>query len=100
MPPKRKSDTYASKKGLKKPGKPTKVEEIVFDRDARTDYLTGFHKRKLARIKAAKEATAAMDKLAKLDARKQVRRARAPAQMCTDGGRSRCATSARRSSRS
>lgn len=72
MGPKRKSDSYASSKRVKKLGKPTKVEEITFDRDARADYLTGFHKRKLARIKGAKDAALAIDKQAKVDARKQV----------------------------
>lgn len=31
------------------------VEEILFDNDARQDYLTGFHKRKLQRVKHAQE---------------------------------------------
>jgi len=31
-----------------------KVEEISFDNDARADYLTGFHKRKVERAKRAK----------------------------------------------
>jgi len=33
----------------------TAVEEVKFDFDARADYLTGFHKRKVARIKQAQE---------------------------------------------
>jgi ribosomal RNA-processing protein 17 len=47
-------------------------EEITFDRDARKEYLTGFHKRKLQRIAKAKEAAAAIEKEAKKDAKKQV----------------------------
>lgn len=47
-------------------------EEITFDRAARTEYLTGFHKRKLQRIKAAKETAAAIEKQAKAEAKKQV----------------------------
>lgn len=31
------------------------IEEITFDPEARLDYLTGFHKRKLQRVKHAKE---------------------------------------------
>lgn len=31
------------------------VEEISFDPDARHEYLTGFHKRKVQRIKLAQE---------------------------------------------
>ncbi len=30
-----------------------KIEEISFDNDARADYLTGFHKRKVQRAKQA-----------------------------------------------
>lgn len=43
------------------PSKKTKLSssqpaEILFDPNARQDYLTGFHKRKVARIEHAKEA--------------------------------------------
>ncbi|KAI5858351.1 nucleolar protein 12-domain-containing protein [Tricharina praecox] len=62
MPPKRKL--------------PERPAEITFDREARTEYLTGFHKRKLQRIAKAKEAAAAVDKLAAKDARKQLREQR------------------------
>jgi ribosomal RNA-processing protein 17 len=62
MPPKRKLDSRGA----------PRVEEITFDRDARKEYLTGFHKRKLQRIKHAKETAAAIEKQAKQDARKQV----------------------------
>ena len=48
------------------------IEEISFDFNAREDYLTGFHKRKLARIKHAKEEAAKKDREDKLAARKIV----------------------------
>lgn len=50
------------------------VEEINFDTDARQEYLTGFHKRKLQRVKRAQEEAAKREKEEKLEARKQVRR--------------------------
>lgn len=49
------------------------IEEIAFDISAREDYLTGFHKRKLQRIKQAKEEAAKRDREDKLAARKIVR---------------------------
>lgn len=48
------------------------IEEISFDVSAREDYLTGFHKRKLQRIKQAKEEAAKKDREDKLTARKIV----------------------------
>ena len=48
------------------------IEEIAFDPSAREDYLTGFHKRKLQRIKHAKEETAKRKREEKLTARKIV----------------------------
>ncbi len=48
------------------------IEEISFDFSAREDYLTGFHKRKLQRIKHAKEEAAKKDREDKLSARKIV----------------------------
>ena len=48
------------------------IEEISFDFSAREDYLTGFHKRKLLRIKQAKEEAAKKDHENKLAARKIV----------------------------
>lgn len=64
-----------------KMGKKTKKEdrlaEITFDRDARKEYLTGFHKRKLARIKAAQDAAIQREKEEKLKDRQQVRLFRA-----------------------
>ncbi|KAK6219136.1 hypothetical protein LQW54_002385 [Pestalotiopsis sp. IQ-011] len=52
------------------------VEEINFDTDARQEYLTGFHKRKLQRIKRAQEESAKREKQEKLDSRKQIREER------------------------
>jgi len=48
------------------------VEEVTFDATAREDYLNGFHKRKLQRIKHANEEAAKRDRNEKLAARKLV----------------------------
>lgn len=48
------------------------IEEIRFDASAREDYLTGFHKRKLQRIKNAKEEAAKKEREERVQARKQV----------------------------
>lgn len=48
------------------------IEEIQFDASAREDYLTGFHKRKLQRIKNAKEEAAKKEREEKIEARKLV----------------------------
>jgi ribosomal RNA-processing protein 17 len=48
------------------------VEEISFDFDARADYLTGFHKRKVQRAKQAQEEAAKKAKEERIAARKQV----------------------------
>ncbi|KAK3351239.1 nucleolar protein 12-domain-containing protein [Neurospora tetraspora] len=53
-----------------------KVEEITFDKDARTEYLTGFHKRKQARIKAAKAQAEEEARLERIRLRKQIREER------------------------
>ncbi|KAI1805511.1 nucleolar protein 12-domain-containing protein [Daldinia bambusicola] len=49
------------------------IEEIKFDNDARADYLTGFHKRKLQRIKNAQEQAAERARQEKIELRKQLR---------------------------
>ncbi|MCJ1423882.1 hypothetical protein MMC29_001767 [Sticta canariensis] len=49
------------------------IEEISFDTSAREDYLTGFHKRKLQRIKHAKEEAAKKKRAEKIAARKILR---------------------------
>lgn len=48
------------------------VEEISFDFDKRADYLTGFHKRKVQRIKRAQEEAKEMERKEKILQRKQV----------------------------
>jgi ribosomal RNA-processing protein 17 len=48
------------------------VEEIKFDDNARADYLTGFHKRKLARIKEAQAQAAKKEKAERLVMREEV----------------------------
>ncbi|KAF4507608.1 hypothetical protein G6O67_004088 [Ophiocordyceps sinensis] len=49
------------------------VQEITFDDGARQEYLTGFHKRKLERVKHAQEQAAKQARQEKLDARKKLR---------------------------
>ena len=48
------------------------VEEITFDPDARQEYLTGFHKRKLQRIENAREAAVKREKEEKVKERREV----------------------------
>lgn len=50
----------------------TAVEEVVFDPAARFDYLTGFHKRKVQKAKAAQEAAVRRARQEKIDDRKKV----------------------------
>jgi ribosomal RNA-processing protein 17 len=49
-----------------------KIEEISFDNTARADYLTGFHKRKVARAKQAQVEAAKKAKEERVLVRKQV----------------------------
>ena len=58
-PPKKRKTTHA-------------IEEITFDKDARSEYLTGFHKRKQARIKHAQEVAAEKAREERIEMRKQV----------------------------
>lgn len=48
------------------------IDEISFDFSAREDYLTGFHKRKLQRIKHAQEEAAKKERQERIAARKRV----------------------------
>ena len=48
------------------------IEEITFDFNDREEYLTGFHKRKLQRIKHAKQEAAKKEREDKIAARKIV----------------------------
>jgi hypothetical protein len=52
--------------------KTTATEEISFDPSAREEYLTGFHKRKLARIKHAQEENAKKEREERIRARAEV----------------------------
>lgn len=52
------------------------VEEVVFDKEKRQEYLTGFHKRKLERKKKAQEYHKEQERLAKIEERKQTREER------------------------
>jgi len=49
-----------------------KIEEISFDTSAREDYLTGFHKRKVQRIKAAQVEAQKKEREERVLMRKQV----------------------------
>lgn len=53
-------------------------EKIDFDPAAREEYLTGFHKRKVARRKHAEEENAKKDKEEKLRFRREVRSPKIP----------------------
>ncbi len=55
-----------------KPGKVGKVAEITFDPAARTEYLTGFHKRKLQRKENAREQAVKREKEERVEERRQV----------------------------
>ncbi|WYZ38928.1 hypothetical protein EsH8_III_000842 [Colletotrichum jinshuiense] len=52
------------------------VEEVNFDFDAREDYLTGFHKRKLQRVKWAQDQAAKKAREEKIEMRKQIKQER------------------------
>ena len=69
---KRKAPTIAPP-AKKRRKKAYTVEEIKFDPSAREDYLTGFHKRKLQRIKLAKKEAAKKERDEKIEARRVVR---------------------------
>ena len=51
----------------------SKVEEVEFDFSKREDYLTGFHKRKVERIKRAQAENAKKEKEEKIQQRKEAR---------------------------
>lgn len=54
------------------------IEEISFDNSARSEYLTGFHKRKVQRQKHAQEEAAKRARQERIELRKQVRSGSAP----------------------
>ncbi|KXX77223.1 Ribosomal RNA-processing protein 17 [Madurella mycetomatis] len=62
-PPKKRKSTHA-------------IEEITFDKNARAEYLTGFHKRKQARIKHAQEVAEQKARQERIEMRKQIREER------------------------
>lgn len=68
---KRKSTASAPPSKKRKKSTPA-IEEITFDFNARENYLTGFHKRKLQRIKHAQEEAAKKDREERIVARKTV----------------------------
>ncbi|KAJ8487680.1 hypothetical protein ONZ45_g14243 [Pleurotus djamor] len=59
----------------KKRTRSRQIDQVVFDDDARRDFLTGFHKRKLAKQTAARQRAQERDKQAHLEARREQRRA-------------------------
>lgn len=61
------------KKYAQKQAKKHRVEEVVFDKDARVEYLTGFHKRKVERQKKAQVYNKEQDRLAKIEERKKMK---------------------------
>ncbi|KAL8687927.1 MAG: hypothetical protein Q9218_006030 [Villophora microphyllina] len=69
---KRKASRYVAPVKKRRKGEPV-IEEITFDFDAREDYLTGFHKRKLQRIKHAKEEASKREREERIASRKALR---------------------------
>ncbi|KAI0256162.1 nucleolar protein 12-domain-containing protein [Lactifluus subvellereus] len=58
----------------KKRQKQEQVKAVVFDDDARREFLTGFHKRKLAKKEESKKKAQAREKQERLEARREQRR--------------------------
>ncbi|RUS35484.1 hypothetical protein BC938DRAFT_482920 [Jimgerdemannia flammicorona] len=63
---------YARKRRAKK----ETVDKIEFDFDARKEFLTGFHKRKLERTAKARDLAKAREHQARLEARRESREER------------------------
>ncbi|KAL9610895.1 MAG: hypothetical protein Q9167_004436 [Letrouitia subvulpina] len=72
---KRKQRAVAAPVKKRRKGEPI-IEEISFDFDARQEYLTGFHKRKLQRIKKAQEEAAKKEREDRIASRKALRESR------------------------
>ncbi|CAG8957075.1 hypothetical protein HYFRA_00009277 [Hymenoscyphus fraxineus] len=72
----KKSVLPALTRGSKKRKTEHKIEEISFDDTSRADYLTGFHKRKVARAKLAQAQAIKMARDEKIQMRKQLREER------------------------
>ncbi|SSD61505.1 related to Ribosomal RNA-processing protein 17 [Saccharomycodes ludwigii] len=60
--------SYVSKKK-----KSHSVEEVLFDKDSRLDFLTGFHKRKVERQKKAQDFIKEQERQMRIEERKRVR---------------------------
>ncbi|KAG6918716.1 hypothetical protein DXG01_012201 [Tephrocybe rancida] len=58
----------------KKKAKREQIKEIVFDDDARREFLTGFHKRKLAKADAARKKAVEREKQERQESRREQRR--------------------------
>ncbi|KAG7098647.1 hypothetical protein E1B28_000563 [Marasmius oreades] len=58
----------------KKKAKRNQVKEVVFDEHARLEFLTGFHKRKVAKAEAARKKAAEREKQERLETRREQRR--------------------------
>ncbi|KAL8713561.1 MAG: hypothetical protein Q9220_002423 [cf. Caloplaca sp. 1 TL-2023] len=72
---KRKVSKFIAPVKKRRKGEPV-LEEITFDFNDREDYLTGFHKRKLQRIKHAKEEALVKERQEKIADRKALREGR------------------------
>ncbi|KAL8912144.1 MAG: hypothetical protein Q9171_002778 [Xanthocarpia ochracea] len=72
---KRKSSSRIAPIKKRRKGEPA-IEEITFNFDDREEYLTGFHKRKLQRIKHAKEEALKKEREEKVANRKALRETR------------------------
>ncbi|TVY49921.1 Ribosomal RNA-processing protein 17 [Lachnellula cervina] len=72
LPPRPKRTLLSSGPPSKKRKTVHKIEEISFDNDARADYLTGFHKRKVARATRAREEAEKKEKEERVRIRAQV----------------------------
>ncbi|KAH7926509.1 hypothetical protein BV22DRAFT_1062709 [Leucogyrophana mollusca] len=58
----------------KKRAKRDQIKEVIFDEDARREFLTGFHKRKVAKQEAAKKKAQLREKEERLETRREHRR--------------------------
>ncbi|KAF9024863.1 hypothetical protein BDZ89DRAFT_939859 [Hymenopellis radicata] len=58
----------------KKRAKRDQIKEITFDDEARLEFLTGFHKRKVAKADAARKRATEREKQMRLEARREQRR--------------------------
>lgn len=81
--------------------KKSAVEEITFDSSAREEYLTGFHKRKVQRVKHAQEEAAKKERQERVIGRKKVKEVlQTVALQITNSKHGRCERSERQTWRS